>query len=51
MAPANPLVGLMIGSLWTGYAAIKDDAHRLPVAKLKAVHKEFINQCDEKDGL
>ena len=51
MAPANPMVGLMIGSLWTGYAAIKDAAHRLPVAKLKAVHKEFINQCDEKDGL
>jgi feruloyl esterase len=51
MAPANPMVGLMIGSLWTGYAAIKDDAHRLPMAKINAVHKEFIRQCDEKDGL
>ena len=51
MAPANPMVGLMIGSLWTGYAAIKDDAHRLSMAKINAVHKEFINQCDEKDGL
>jgi len=51
MAPANPMVGLMIGSLWTGYAAIKDEAHRLPTTKIKAVHKEFINQCDEKDGL
>ncbi|HTY62689.1 MAG TPA: tannase/feruloyl esterase family alpha/beta hydrolase [Acidobacteriota bacterium] len=51
MAPANPMVGLMIGSLWTGYAAIKDDAHRLSMAKLNAAHKAFINQCDEKDGL
>jgi feruloyl esterase len=51
MAPANPMVGLMIGSLWTGYAAIKDEAHRLPMAKITAIHKEFINQCDEKDGL
>ena len=51
MAPANPMVGLMIGSLWTGYAAIKDDAHRLSPSKINAVHKEFINQCDTKDGL
>ena len=51
MAPANPMAGLMIGSLWTGYAAIKDDAHRLTMAKMSAVHKAFINQCDEKDGL
>ncbi len=51
MAPANPMVGLMIDTLWTGYAAIKDDAHRLSAAKLTAVHKAFINQCDEKDGL
>lgn len=51
MAPANPMVGLMIGSLWTGYAAIKDDAHRLPMPRINATHKEFINQCDEKDGL
>jgi len=51
MAPANPMTGLMIGSLWTGYAAIKDDAHRLPMPKINAVHKEFINQCDDKDGL
>jgi hypothetical protein len=41
----------MIGSLWTGYAAIKDDAHKLPMPKINAAHKEFIKQCDEKDGL
>jgi hypothetical protein len=34
MAPANPMVGLMIGSLWTGYAAMKDDAHRSQFVEL-----------------
>jgi feruloyl esterase len=51
MAPANPMVGLMIGSLWTGYAAMKDDAHRLPPPKLMASNKDYIDHCDEKDGL
>jgi feruloyl esterase len=51
MAPANPMVGLMIASLWTGYAAIKDDSHRFPMNKITAVRKAFIAQCDEKDGL
>ena len=51
MAPANPWTGLMTGTLWTGYASIKDDAHRLTMAKMNTVHKAFINQCDEKDGL
>jgi feruloyl esterase len=49
MAPANPMVGLMIGSLWTGYAAMKDDAHRLP--NIMISNKAYIEQCDEKDGL
>lgn len=51
MAPANPMVGLMIDTLWTGYAATRDDANRLSTASLKAAHEAFINQCDEKDGL
>jgi feruloyl esterase len=51
MAPANPWTALMTGTVWTGYAAIKDDAHRLAAAQMSAVHKAFINQCDEKDGL
>jgi feruloyl esterase len=51
MAPANPMVGLMIDTLWSGYAAIKDDAHRLSSAKFTAAHKAYILQCDEKDGL
>jgi feruloyl esterase len=51
MAPANPMVGLMIGTLWTGYAALKDDASRLTMPKLTALHKAFIEACDAKDGL
>jgi feruloyl esterase len=51
MAPANPMVGLMIGSLWTGYAVLKDDARRLTPAQMTAAHNAFIAQCDEKDGL
>jgi feruloyl esterase len=51
MAPANPMVGLMIDTLWSGYAAMKEDARRLTMAKINAVHKAFKDQCDEKDGL
>ena len=51
MAPANPMVGLMIGSLWTGYAALKDDAHRLAMPNIMTANKAYIDQCDETDGL
>lgn len=51
MAPANPMTGLMIDTLWTGYAAIKDDAHKISGPKMMAVHKAYVAQCDEKDGL
>jgi feruloyl esterase len=51
MAPANPWSRLMIGSLWSGYVTSKDEAHRVTMAKINAVHKAYINQCDERDGL
>ncbi|MBN2320401.1 MAG: tannase/feruloyl esterase family alpha/beta hydrolase, partial [Acidobacteria bacterium] len=51
MAPANPMVGLMIGSLWTGYAAMKDEARRLARDKMMAVNRAYIDQCDDRDGL
>ena len=51
MAPANPMVGLMIGSLWTGYAVMKDDVHKLPMPKIMASNKAYIGQCDITDGL
>jgi hypothetical protein len=51
MAPANPMVPLMFSTLWTGYVAMKEDANRLTVPKLTAVHKAFIGACDANDGL
>lgn len=55
MAPANPMVGLMIGSLWTGYVAMQSPAHHLTRADMVAVHKAFLNQCGAqqhlKDGI
>ncbi len=51
MAPANPMVGLMIGSLWTGYATMKEDARRLSRDKMTAANKAYIDQCDGGDGL
>ncbi len=51
MAPANPMVGLMIGSLWSGYVTSKDDAYRLTMAEIMATNKAYIDQCDETDGL
>ncbi len=51
MAPANPMVDLMIGTVWTGYAAMKDEAHRLTMSNMMAVQKAFIEQCDARDGL
>jgi feruloyl esterase len=51
MAPANPMVGLMVSSLWTGYAALKDDASRVPPAKFGLVHKAAVETCDAGDGV
>ncbi len=47
----TPWSGLMIGSLWTGYAAMKDDAHRLPMPKLMTSNKAYIDKCDGIDGI
>ncbi len=51
MAPANPMVPLMISSLWTGYVALKDSASMLPPAKFAFVHKAAVNACDANDGV
>jgi len=51
MAPANSMVRLMIGSLWTGYATLKDDAHKLPMHKLMASNKAYVEKCDGIDGI
>src|SRR4030042_1546674 len=51
MAPANPMVGLMIKSLWAGYATMKDDSRRLAMPNIMTVNRAYINKCDEMDGL
>ena len=51
MAPANPMVGLMIGSLWSGYAALRDDDHKLTPAQLMLSNKAYIDKCDKVDGV
>jgi len=51
MTPGNPMVPLLIGTLWTGYAALKNEESRIPPPKLAVVHKAFIAACDDKDGL
>ena len=51
MAPANPMVALMVSSLWTGNAALKDPASRIPPQKFGLVHKAAVEACDAGDGV
>lgn len=51
MAPANPMTDLMTQSLWTGFQAVRAPGAGLSQAKLAAVHKAYISQCDSQDGL
>ena len=51
MAPANPMVNLMVASLWTGVATLKDAASRIPPAKFALVHKAVLQACDARDGV
>lgn len=51
MAPANPMTALMSQTLWTGYQAVRAPGAGLTPAKLAALHKAYIGQCDAKDGL
>ena len=43
MAPANPMVALMVSSLWTGEATLKDAASRIPPQKFAIVHKAVVD--------
>lgn len=51
MAPANPMVPLMVSSLWTGEATLKDDASRIPPPKFALLHKAAVEACDADDGV
>jgi hypothetical protein len=51
MAPANPMVALMVSSLWTGSATARNDASRMSPAKLALVHTAAVASCDAGDGV
>jgi len=51
MAPANPMTDLMTQSLWTGFQAVRAPGAGLSPAKLAALHKAYLAQCDATDGL
>jgi feruloyl esterase len=51
LAPANPMVRLMVMSLWTGAAAMKDDASRIPPPKFELVRNAALQVCDAEDGV
>jgi feruloyl esterase len=51
MAPANPMVPLMVSSLWTGAATMKDPASNIPQAKFALVQKAALEACDANDGV
>lgn len=51
VAPANPMVRLMVMSLWTGAATMKDDASRIPPPKFELVRQRALEVCDADDGV
>jgi hypothetical protein len=51
MAPANPMVGLMVSSLWTGAATLKEATSRIPPPKFALAHKAAVQACDADDGV
>ncbi len=51
MAPANPMVGLMVSSLWTGEATLKDAASHIPPPKFAMIHRAVVAACDANDGV
>ena len=51
MAPANPMVPLMVMSLWTGAATMKDPSSAIPPPKFALVQKAALAACDANDGV
>jgi len=51
MAPANPMVPLMVSSLWTGAATMKDPGSAIPPPKFALVQKAALAACDANDGV
>ena len=50
-APANYWSRLPAGNLFAAAATLKDDATRLPAAKLSMLNKAAIAACDARDGV
>jgi feruloyl esterase len=51
MAPANAMVPLMVMSLWTGAATMKDPASSIPPPKFALVQKAALEACDASDAV
>jgi len=51
MAPANPMTDLMTQSMWAGWQPQRAPGAALSMAKLAAVHRAAVAQCDKLDGL
>jgi feruloyl esterase len=51
VAPANPMVPLMIMSLWTGAATMKDETSRISPPLMQRVQKAAMEACDAGDGV
>jgi feruloyl esterase len=49
MAPANPMIPLIVNTLWTGHATLKDEASRIPPAAFQWIHKAVVEACDAQD--
>jgi hypothetical protein len=50
MAPANPMTGLMVQSMWVGWAPKHAPGGALPPATMGMVHAAVVKQCDRLDG-
>jgi hypothetical protein len=50
-APASDWSHLFTSFVWNELALTKDDAHRIPAAKLPAIQKAVLAACDASDGL
>ncbi|MGZ3197931.1 MAG: tannase/feruloyl esterase family alpha/beta hydrolase [Croceibacterium sp.] len=51
MAPANPMTGLMVQSMWVGWAPKHAPGAALSPATMGMVHAAVLKACDKKDGL
>ncbi len=51
IAPANQMTLLMVQSLWSGNATMKDSASRIPAPKFQLLQKAALAACDANDSV